>query len=438
MCNIDVDFGKICGKVKPMHAINNIPTVPTTSEEMYQRINAANIPYSRLHDTGGAYGGSRYVDIANVFPDFDADENDPKCYDFAFTDVLLQNMTEHNIKPFYRLGATIENYHKIKAYNIYPPKDNEKWARICERIIRHYNYGWANGFHMNIEHWEIWNEPDNEPVIEDNPMWKGTREEYFKLYKTTATHLKKCFPDLKIGGYSSCGFYALSDNDFSEIAHSSTRVDYFIEFFLDFLDYARKNKLPLDFFSWHSYAGIKENVMYALYAREKLDEYGFNDCEVYLNEWNPGTANRGTQKDASDILSMMCAMQDTPTDMCMYYNTLLTSSYCGAFNPITFDVLKAYYAFYVFGRLYKLHNQVECRVDGENVYALAATDGSEKGIAIANNSDTAINIKVRIKGTDAVKSRIYATDENNDFNEIPSSCDKIEILPYGIIYVEID
>ena len=50
----------------------------------------ANMPYSRLHDVGGAFGGNRFVDIPNLFRDFDADENDPTSYDFAFTDVLLE------------------------------------------------------------------------------------------------------------------------------------------------------------------------------------------------------------------------------------------------------------------------------------------------------------------------------------------------------------
>ena len=26
---INVDFDKVCGKIKPMHAVNNMPTVPT-------------------------------------------------------------------------------------------------------------------------------------------------------------------------------------------------------------------------------------------------------------------------------------------------------------------------------------------------------------------------------------------------------------------------
>ena len=90
------------------------------------------------------------------------------------------------------MGVTIENQCYIRAYHIHPPKDFGKWARICEHIIRHYNEGWANGFHFGIVYWEIWNEPDN-GLPGENQMWTGTDEEYFALYDVTAKHLKKCF-----------------------------------------------------------------------------------------------------------------------------------------------------------------------------------------------------------------------------------------------------
>ena len=67
-------------------------------------------------------------------------------------------MQKAGTKPFYRLGQSIE--HQTKKYGIYPPKDFKKWAKICEHIIRHYNEGWANGYRMGIEYWEIWNEAD--------------------------------------------------------------------------------------------------------------------------------------------------------------------------------------------------------------------------------------------------------------------------------------
>ena len=181
MNTVKVDFSKIIGKIKPMHAINNMPTVPYDTMGLYNTYSDAHIPYARLHDTGGCFGGTHYVDIENIFPHFDADETDPASYDFAFTDKLLRAMAEAGVKPFYRLGCTIENYSFIKPYHTFPPKDFAKWARICEHVIMHYNEGWANGFHYGIEYWEIWNEPDNEPNPELNPMWRGSKEQYYEL-----------------------------------------------------------------------------------------------------------------------------------------------------------------------------------------------------------------------------------------------------------------
>jgi len=107
------------------------------------------------HDAGGAFGGSRFVDIPNIFPDFDADENDPASYDFTFTDWLMTAIKKQG----------------------------------CEHVVRHYNEGWADGFHYDIKYWEIWNEPEGEA------FWSGTREEFFRLYEVASNHLKKCFGD---------------------------------------------------------------------------------------------------------------------------------------------------------------------------------------------------------------------------------------------------
>ena len=82
---------------------------------------------------------------------------------------------------------------------------------VCSPIFLNYTEGWANGFYYDIRYWEIWNEPDNYETYPDNNGWAGTKEEYYELYDVTARHLKKCFPHLKIGGYASCGFYALTE-----------------------------------------------------------------------------------------------------------------------------------------------------------------------------------------------------------------------------------
>ena len=436
MNRIEIDFTHSAGAVKRMHAVNNVQTQPYDFYGGLDRLAEAHVPYARLHDTGGPYGGGCYVDIANVFRNFDADETDPESYDFAFTDVLLSGMYEKGIKPFYRLGATIENYHKIKAYNIFPPKDFSKWARICEYIIRHYNEGWANGFHMDLEYWEIWNEPDNEPEIADNPCWKGTKEQFFELYDVTSKHLKQCFPHLKIGGYASCGFYAL-DNVFIKEANSSPRREYFLEFFEEFLAYAREHGSVLDFFSWHSYADVKRTVNYARYAKERLAAYGFGDCEVFLNEWNPSKGKRGNVKgDPAAVLAMMVALQNTPTDMCMYYDAAERSGYCGIFSPITHGVTGTYYAFYYFGQLYAMGEQCPASVEGDDLYAMAAKGNGKRGFILVNNRDEEQTVRLSVKGAELAEGLVKRTDLDCDFGEAEALSETVVLPPYAVRYVE--
>ena len=177
---INVDFNKMVGKIKPMHGVGQPPFVGADFS-MFKYLKDAGVPYSRLHDVGGVYGGGRWVDIPNLFRDFFADENDENSYDFTFTDLLITALVENGVEPFFRLGVTIENQAIIKSYRLDPPSDYHKWARICEHVIRHYTEGWANGFHYDIKYWEIWNEPDNFEEINENQMWRGTKEQYYEL-----------------------------------------------------------------------------------------------------------------------------------------------------------------------------------------------------------------------------------------------------------------
>lgn len=423
----------VVGKIKPMHAINNGPTAGT-STLLWDTFKRAGIPYARLHDTGGCFGGTHYVDIPNVFPNFDADEFDPNSYDFAFTDLYLKKIVDQGTEPFYRLGVTIENDHRIKAYNILPPKDYEKWARICEHVIKHYNEGWANGFNYNITYWEIWNEPDNELYPADNPMWKGSREDYFRLYEVTANHLKSRFPHLKIGGYASCGFYEILNTEPDLTAHISSRTENFIEFFNEFFEYilSEEHKSPIDFFSFHSYGSIKDNIEYAKYARRRLDEMGLTNVETNLNEWNPGIFNRGKARDASNILGMMLALQNAPVDMLMYYDGQINSSYCGLYDSVGHKIFKAYYAFEYFNEAYKLKNQLELSIDDSDFYAISATDGKEKVVVLANMSDK--RKEITIEGLGKVKE-IRLTDEDN-FNDNLAPENTFVVGPYAIACVK--
>ena len=98
MNKILVDFSKTLGKVKDFNCINNGPAGSTVR---------AHIPYARLHDSAFStlYGGEYSVDVHRVFPNFDADENDPESYLFGPTDLYLEKITSVGTGIYYRLGA---------------------------------------------------------------------------------------------------------------------------------------------------------------------------------------------------------------------------------------------------------------------------------------------------------------------------------------------
>ena len=58
-----IDFGKILGKMKPLHGVNNSPMALNRQVPGFAE---AGIPFCRLHDPAGAFGGAHFVDINNV------------------------------------------------------------------------------------------------------------------------------------------------------------------------------------------------------------------------------------------------------------------------------------------------------------------------------------------------------------------------------------
>ena len=205
MATLKFNLDEKYGKFKILNTTNGGPWhkrhVTDQLKSNLKNYKAARIPYSRNHDSNmcTVYGGPYAHDITAIFPNFDADPENPDSYDFACTDESILVTLDAGTKTFFRLGQTIE--HQIKKHGTIPPKDFKKWAVICEHIIRHYNYGWANGFNLNIEYWEIWNEPDLDHDNSTNKRtWGGTQSQFFDFYETAAKHLKSCFPELKIGG----------------------------------------------------------------------------------------------------------------------------------------------------------------------------------------------------------------------------------------------
>ena len=383
MPQVTVDFSQIEGKIKPMHATNNGPIKGIgfggADANGFALWKSAGIPFARTHDSSfcALYGGEHTVDVHAVFPNFNADVNNPSAYDFAVTDNYLKQIIECGSKVFYRLGTKIE--HEVKKYNTLPPKDFKKWAEICEHIILHYTQGWADGFHYDIEYWEIWNEPDLDPEDSANKRtWGGTNKQFYAFYETVATHLKACFPKLKIGG------------------PASAYREEWIEGFLKHLTH-NKAPVPLDFFSWHCYGSTIEKIHNrSVWVRNKLNEYGYLTTESILNEWNYikswdefaySVRQITSIKGAAFNLAAMCKAQNTGLiDMLMYYDAR-PSAYNGLFDFYTYEPLKGYYSFKMFNELYQLENACSCSTNNNDIYVAAARNQTEKAAVICYFTD---------------------------------------------------
>ena len=410
MAKIKVDFSKVTGTMKPVHAVGQPPIIGWSSDKLFHYLTEAGIPYARLHDVGGGFGGGKFVDIPNVFPDFNADPDDPASYDFTWTDPLITSLMNAKVEPYYRLGVTIENEVWRKAYRVNPPEDPEKWAKICAGVIRHYTKGWANGFEYDIKYWEIWNEP--ECTNGRRVMWTGTWEQYLELYDVTSKLLKAEFPEIKIGGYASIGFYALKEMD-PESTWCKDCQSY-IDLFLQFMQYIKDHNCPMDFFSWHSYDEPKYTALYANYVAEKLKEYGYGHAEQHLNEWNCGPQNRDKACHAAATAGFLISMQNSPVDIGMFYDARCgTSIYGGLFNPMTLRPLKSYWAFPAFNELYRRKDQVEAESDTEDLYVAAAAGDPEGAVLIVNFRNETLDLELDLGGKEITSCRL--TDDAYEY-----------------------
>lgn len=412
METLKFDLTKKQGNFKILNATNGGPWHKRHANDQnrsnFENYKAAKIPYSRNHDSGaaGVYGGPYSHDITKIFRNFDADVNDPASYDFACTDESILVTLDAGTETFFRLGETIE--HQIKKHATVPPKDFNKWAVICEHIIRHYNEGWADGYHLNIEYWEIWNEPDLGEYSSNKPTWGGTREEFFDLYETAAKHLKACFPNLKIGGP------AISSS---------------ISWTTDFLAEMKNRNVPIDFFSWHIYCGEPVDMInQAEKIKKLLVDNGYGNAESILNEWNylkgwSGEAFLYTiktihgMKGAAFTMACISEAQKTPAiDMLMYYDTRI-SAFCGAFDYYTYEPLKGYYPLKWYGMFYDMESEIRCDTDVENVYTLCGIDKDDKLLCVityySNNDDMEAK-SIQVDFGRSGKYEIYLLDNEND------------------------
>jgi xylan 1,4-beta-xylosidase len=141
------------------------------------------------------------------------DANGNPIYNWTIIDSIFDTYVKRGMKPLAQIGFMPEAmsthpspykhdwkpgdpYFKIITGWAYPPKDYNKWAELIFQWVKHSvnRYGKKE---VESWYWELWNEP--------NGYWKGTQQEFFKLYDYTADAVKRALPTAKIGGINIAG-----------------------------------------------------------------------------------------------------------------------------------------------------------------------------------------------------------------------------------------
>ncbi|MBI1791680.1 MAG: beta-xylosidase, partial [Acidobacteria bacterium] len=174
-------------------------------------------------------------------------------YDWTIVDRIFDTYLERGMKPLVEIGFMPEalsanprpyrhDWGPDKPYaNIftgwaYPPRDYAKWGALIHEWVRHCaeKYGRQEA---GSWYWEVWNEPNI-------GYWKGTPEEYHKLYDYAADAVKRALPEARIGGPHSTG-------PGSEPAAKFLRG--FLEHVVRGKNYATgKTGSPLDYIGFHA------------------------------------------------------------------------------------------------------------------------------------------------------------------------------------------
>ncbi len=371
--SLQVDAGKVIGEIHSFQGLNGPPTpVMAGLPNLVEQYKDLRVDQVRTHDFMGPTEIDSKFDQNNsflawlipdsaqragvvkagnagiIFPDENADPDDARSYNFAATDKVIAGIRASGAEVYYRIGRSF-------GANVNPPADFDKFAGVVKHIAMHYNQGWAHGFHYHIRYWEFWNEPEI--------FWSGTPEQFYSLYEKTARALKSVDPTLRVGGDAKA--FPYDGGPYLE----------------GFIDYCAVHKLPLDFYSWHTYADgsadPSDAVRLSKQIRILLDTHGFPKAESILSEWNLSADFMDAEKPVLDgeqnaayIGSVLNYLQDAPIDHAQFYRG--DAAWMGLFD-LRGQYFKTAYTFRAAGKM--LDTPQRLLVDGTDTFGFSAVAG---------------------------------------------------------------
>ncbi|MFJ8057407.1 beta-xylosidase [Streptomyces sp. NPDC096142] len=236
---------------------------------------------------------------------------------FHYVDLLFDAILAAGMRPFVELGFSPPELAREKATvfwwgaNGSPPTDHEKWAALVRATVEH----WVGRYGIDeVRAWyfEVWNEPNL------GPFFRGTRSEYFELYRVTAEAVKSVDPRLRVGGPATSNFVpdARFDGETEDTTQHETvltaadldALDWRPVWLEEFLRFCSGHRLPVDFVSCHPYPtdwaldghgngrkltrGVDATPTDLRLVREIVDAGPYPQAEIHLTEWSSSSSSR--------------------------------------------------------------------------------------------------------------------------------------------------
>jgi len=208
--------------------------------------------YVRVHNllTTGDGTASLKWGSTNVYTE-DASGN--PVYSWVILDQIFDTFRAAGVKPLVEIGfmpkalsTHPEPYrHQFPRTPVsdiytgwaYPPKDYQKWSELVFQFVHHLRERYGDD-EVKTWLWEVWNEPDI-------GYWKGTPEEYFKLYDFAVDGVLRALPGARIGGPDTTGPGNAKASDFlraflEHCAHQKNYANGKVGSHLDFISFHPK------------------------------------------------------------------------------------------------------------------------------------------------------------------------------------------------------
>jgi xylan 1,4-beta-xylosidase len=316
------------------------------------------------------------------------DDGGERVYSFFNVHRVWDALLEIGMRPFVELSfmptAIASGRSTVFRYrgNVTPPRRWDDWSELIRRLA-------ASAIERHgspeVERWffEVWNEPNL------RAFWRGTRAQYFRLYREAAQALKAVAPQLQVGGPAT--------------AHNA--------WIPEFLDDCERTGTSVDFVSTHHYPtdrtvhlpGGTEAHLIAM-QRDILREEAQDarrrarDKRLFYTEWNTSADDRDPLHDepyaAAFIIRTVLQMNGLVDGYSFWtFSDIFEERYFpsrqfhGGFGLLTLDGI-AKPSYRAFELLHRIGTELVTPIDGmhANVAAWVVRDGRRATVLVVNSA----------------------------------------------------